>query len=55
MGSTELPFCWTGLCCKCPKTKDTEIGEPDINKIGEKFQDNNEFILHNDLRNSRGN
>ena len=34
--------------------KNTGSGEPKIKEIGEKFQDNNEFILHNDLINVRG-
>ena len=33
----------------------TESGEPEIKKIGDKFQDNNEFVLHNDLKSSRVN
>ena len=35
--------------------KNTGSGEPKIKEIGEKFQDNNEFILHKYLRNTRGN
>ena len=37
------------------RPKNDEGDELEINKIGEKFQDNNEFILQNNIRNSRGN
>ena len=33
------------------KPRNTKIGEPDIKKVGEKSQDNNEFIIHNNLIN----
>ena len=37
-----------------PIPQNTEIGEPEINNIGDNFQDNNEFILCNYNRNERG-
>ena len=33
------------------RTQNTESGEPETKNIGEKYQDNNEFIIHNDLIN----
>ena len=36
-------------------TQNTKSGEPDIKKIWEKFQDKNEFIIYNDIRNTREN
>ena len=35
------------------RPKNNESGEPEIDNIREKFQDNNEFILNNNLRNSK--
>ena len=35
--------------------QNNESGELEINNIGDHFQDNNEFILHNGLINERGN
>ena len=37
------------------RPQNTESGGPYTKKIGEKFQDNNELILHKYLRNTRGN
>ena len=37
------------------RPQNTEIGEPEINNVGEKFQGKNEFIIHNNFINSRGN
>ena len=34
--------------------KNTERNEPEINNIGDKFQDNNDLIIHNNLRNTKG-
>ena len=54
MRCASLPICWMILCCARNKIK-TEIGELEINNIGSKLHDNNDYILHNDLRNSRRN
>ena len=35
--------------------QNTEIGEPELNNIGEKTQDKNELILHNTIINARWN
>ena len=37
------------------RPQSTESDEPEINKISEEFQDNNESIIRNDTRNSRWN
>ena len=31
--------------------ENTESGEPELNNVGEKYQDNNELILHNNIIN----
>ena len=36
------------------RPQNNESGEPDIKNIGDKSQDENKFILHNDIRNERG-
>ena len=36
-----------------PKNTDTESGEPELNSIGDKSQDNNELIHHNTSINAR--
>ena len=33
--------------------QNTQIGEPELNNVGEKSQDNNELILHNTMINVR--
>ena len=37
------------------KRQNIESGELEIKKIGDKFQSNDDFILHNYIRNARGN
>ena len=37
------------------RLQNSENGEPEINNIGEKSQDNNKFILHKNIINTRGN
>ena len=37
------------------RPQNTESVEPEINKIGEKFQYKNKFIIHNDIINAGGN
>ena len=37
------------------RPQNTEIGEPDLNNVGEKPQDNNEPILQNTIINAREN
>ena len=38
-----------------PRPQKTEIGNPEINNIEDKFKDKNEFILNNYIRIERGN
>ena len=33
------------------RPQSTESGEPELNNVGEKYQDNNELILHNNIIN----
>ena len=35
--------------------QNTESGEPQLNNVVEKIQDNNEFIIHNTIINARWN
>ena len=37
------------------RLQNIESGEPETHNIGDKLQDKNDFILHNDIINSRGN
>ena len=37
------------------KPQNTESGEPELNNIGDKSQDENELILHNTIVNARWN
>ena len=55
MRFTALPFFGWDYYVHSLIPKKTESGEPQIKKIGEKLQDNNEFILHKNLKNSKGN
>ena len=36
-------------------SQNTENDEPEKKEIGEKYQDNNEFIIHNNIINARWN
>ena len=39
-------------CCAYPKPQNTEIGEPELNNVGDKSQDKNDLILHNAIINT---
>ena len=40
------------LCCAHPKTTNTESGEPELNKVGNKSQDKKDIIIHNTIINA---
>ena len=40
------------LYCAHPKTTNPESGEQELKKVGDKSQDNNDFILHNNIINA---
>ena len=37
------------------RPQNTESGEPELNNVGEKYQDKNELICHNTIINARWN
>ena len=37
------------------RPQNNESGEPELNNVGDKYQDNNDLILHNTIINSRWN
>ena len=54
MRFVALPFFGREYAAHVLITQNIESGEPEIKNSGEKFQYNNEFIIHKDLRNTRG-
>ena len=41
------------IFCAHPNITITESGEPEFKKVGEKYQDKNEIILHDNIINER--
>ena len=55
MRFTVPPFFGKYYAIHVLRPQNTESGKPEINKIGDKLQYINELIIHNDIRNARGN
>ena len=55
MRFTALPYIGRDYSVNFLRPQNTESVEPEINKIGEKFQYKNKFIIHNDIINAGGN
>ena len=55
MRFTEFPFFGKECSTHILRPKNTEICETEINKAGDKSQYKNEFIIHKNIINKRGN